>query len=83
MPSGSGPVTASLTGGGSNDVAMTVPGNIGAGDLLTLTVEDVINPSSASSSYSLTLLGSVTGPSPIVPFPRAGVSYPNGAIVGF
>ena len=83
MPSGSGPVTASLTGGGSNDVAMTVPGNIGAGDLLTLTVEDVINPSSASSSYSLTLLGNVTGPSSVVPFPRAGVSYPNGAIVGF
>ena len=81
--SGSGPVTASLTGGGTNDVTMTVPGNIGAGDLLTLTVEDVINPSSASSAYSLTLLGNVTGPSPVVPFPRAGVSYPNGAIVSF
>ena len=63
-PSGSGPVTASLTGGGTNDVTMTVPGNISAGDLLTLTVEDVINPSSASSAYSLTLLGNVTGPSP-------------------
>jgi hypothetical protein len=81
--SGSGTVTAPLIGGGTNDVTMTVPANIGAGDLLTLTVEDVINPSSASSAYSITLLGSITSPSPVVSFPRAVVTYPNGAIVSF
>jgi hypothetical protein len=83
MPSGSGSVTAGLTGGGTNDVTMTVPGNIGADDLLTLTIEDVINPSSANTAYSIALLGNVTGPSPVVQFPSASISYPNGAIVSF
>jgi hypothetical protein len=82
-PSGSGTVAAALTGGGSNDLTMTVPANIGAGDLLTITAEDVINPSSASSAYSITILGNVSGPSPIVQFPGAGATYPNGAIVSF
>ncbi len=61
-PSGSGSVTAPLSGGGTNDVTITVPSSVNAGDLLDITVEDAINPSSASPSYTLTLLGNVTGP---------------------
>ena len=82
-PSGSGSVTTPLSGGGTNDVTITVPASINAGDLLDLTVEDAINPSSASPAYTLTLLGNVTGPPAVTTFPGANVSYPNGAIVTF
>ena len=82
-PSGSGSVTAPLSGGGTNDVTITVPASINAGDLLDLTVEDAINPSSASPAYTLTLLGNVKGPPTVTSFPDANVSYPNGAIVAF
>jgi hypothetical protein len=82
-PSGSGSVTAALSGGGSNDVTLTVPATIRAGDLLDITIEDAINPSSAGTAYSITVLGSVTGPPVTAPFPGASLSYPNGAIVSF
>ncbi|HMK96810.1 MAG TPA: hypothetical protein VK425_04635, partial [Acidimicrobiales bacterium] len=62
--SGSGPVTAALTGGGTNTVTFTVPNNISSGDMLTITVQDVLNPATASSSDSITLVGTVTGPAP-------------------
>ena len=62
--SGSGTVSAGLSGGGSNDVTLTVPNTINAGDALSVTVEDVINPGVASSTYSITLVGAVTGPAP-------------------
>ena len=83
-PSRSGPVTAPLTGGGTNDVTFKVPGDIGAGDLLTVTILGVINPSTASSTYTIGLTGEVTGPStPAALFPHALVTYPNGAIIRF
>jgi hypothetical protein len=82
-PSGSGSVSAPISGGGTNDVTLTVPDSIRAGDLLDVTAEDVINPSSAATSYSITLLGNVTGPRAVAPFPDADQSYPNGAIVSF
>ena len=83
-PSGSGTVTAALSGGGTNDVTIRVPGNVAAGDRLTITVRDVINPSTASSTYTIGLTGSVSGPSAAaVPFPHAQLTYPNGAIVSF
>ena len=62
--SGSGTVTAALSGGGTNTVTFTVPNSINSGDVLTITVSDVINPSTASSADSITLHGSVTGPAP-------------------
>jgi hypothetical protein len=64
-------------------VSVTVPHAINAGDDLSLTIEDVINPSSASAGYSITLLGDVTGPAPVAPFPQANVSYPSSAVVNF
>jgi hypothetical protein len=82
-PSGSGTVSAPLVGGGTNDVSFTVPEAIKAGDDLSLTIEDVINPGSASATYSITLFGNVTAPSPVAPFPQANVSYPNGSVVSF
>ena len=83
-PSGSGPVTGALTGGGSNSVTLKVPGSINPGDRLTLVVQDTINPSTASNSYTIGLVGDVTGPSTeAAPFPHADVSYPNGAIIRF
>ncbi len=36
-----------------------------------------------ATSYSITLLGNVTGPRAVAPFPDADLSYPNGAIVSF
>ena len=50
-----------MSGGGTNDVVIAVPDNISSGDLLTLNIEDAINPSIASSYYAITLLGNVTG----------------------
>ncbi len=83
-PSGSGPVTAAVTGGGTNDVTFKVPGDISAGDGLTVTVLDVINPATASSTYTIGLTGAVAGPATAAPpFPHAFVTYPNGAIIKF
>lgn len=83
-PSGSGTVST-VTGGGSNDVTITVPATINSGDDLSITIEDAINPSVASSSYTVSLVGDVTGPaaSSLPAFPSAGLSSPNGALVSF
>jgi hypothetical protein len=75
--SGSGTVTAALSGGGTNVVTFTVPNNIKSGDALTLTVSDVRNPSTASPTDSITLVGSVTGPPPIAPAPPPPNPNPN------
>lgn len=60
--SGSGTVTAALSGGGTNVVTLTVPNTINSGDVLTITIQDVLNPSTPSSTDSITVVGSVTGP---------------------
>ncbi len=61
---GSGTVSAAMSGGGTNAVTFTVPNTINSGDVITLTVADVVNPSTASASDSITILGAVTGPPP-------------------
>jgi hypothetical protein len=82
-PSGTGTVTAALVGGGTNNVTFTIPNSINANDALTFTVLGVINPSTASSTYQINLVGNVTGPTPVAPFPQATATYPNGAIINF
>jgi hypothetical protein len=83
-PSGSGTVTSAVTGGGTNDVGFGVPGNISAGDRLTVSVLDVVNPGTASNTYTIGLAGAVTGPTTAAaPFPHAPDTYPNGAIINF
>jgi hypothetical protein len=62
--SGSGTVSAAVIGGGTNNVTFTVPNAINSGDVITLTVADVVNPSTASASDSITVIGSVTSPPP-------------------
>lgn len=57
-------VAAALSGGGTNNVTLTVPINVASGDKLSITVSDVINPGTASASDTITLNGSVTGPAP-------------------
>ena len=64
-PAGSGSVSAAVTGGGTNDVVITVPNSINSGDVFTITIQDVFNPSTASSTDSITLVGNVTGPVPV------------------
>ena len=84
-PSGSGTVTGAVSGGGSNEVTFIVPSTINNGDHFTLTVGDVINPGTASSIETISVLGNVTGysTSNVSAFPDANSSYPNGAIVSF
>ena len=53
-----------MSGGGTNDVTFTVPNTVNSGDVITLTVADVVNPSTASASDSITIRGAVTGPPP-------------------
>ena len=62
--SGSGTVSAAVTGGGTNNVTFTVPNTINSGDVITLTVADVVNPSTASASDSITARRRVTAPPP-------------------
>jgi large repetitive protein len=61
---GSGTVTAALSGGGTNAVTFTVPNTVNSGDVITLTLADVLNPTTASASDSITIVGAVTGPQP-------------------
>jgi hypothetical protein len=78
-------VRAPVIGGGTNQVTITVPNSISAGDLLELTAQDVVNPSTPSSTYTIYLSGQVTAATvPVLPpFPHATATYPNGAIVSF
>ena len=62
--SGSGTVTTGLSGGGTNDVTFTVPNTVNAGDVLSVTIDDVVNPGAASSTDAINLVGEVTGPVP-------------------
>lgn len=82
-PSGSGVVEAAPAGGGTGTVAIVMPANIAPGDQLVLVVQDVVNPPSAGSSYTLTLLGPFSGAAFAPVFPRANVTYPNGALLNF
>ena len=78
--SGSGTFTLQFYSG--SYVILVPPNNITSGDALTVTVEDVINPSTASSTYSLSFAGDI-GQASTATFPDANVTYPNGAIVDF
>jgi len=62
--SGTGTVTAALVGGGTGTVTFTTPNTINNGDVLTITVADVINPSTSSSTDTITVVGDVTGLAP-------------------
>jgi hypothetical protein len=65
-------------------VVITVPNTINSGDVFTVTVQDIINPPTSSSSESVTLQGAVSGPAVTEPaFPGASVSYPDGGVVNF
>jgi hypothetical protein len=65
-------------------VIFTVPNGINSGDILTITVEDAINPPTGSTSDTITLLGLVAGPAVTAPiFPDSNVNYPDGGIVNF
>jgi hypothetical protein len=78
----SGPVP--LTGGGSDDVTIDAPNALVAGDIISITINDVINPTT-SGSYAVTLTNANLGaPSVVAPaFPNASVTYPDGGIVNF
>jgi hypothetical protein len=69
------------TGASCTVVSFEVPNAINSGDLLTITVSDVVNPS--SGAYTMGVGGLISGPSAVAPFPGANVAYPNGAIVNF
>jgi hypothetical protein len=69
---------------GSDDVTIDSPKALVAGDIISITIEDVINPTT-SGGYALTLTNANLGtPSVVAPaFPNASVTYPDGAIVNF
>jgi hypothetical protein len=79
---GSGVATL-VTGAPSQSVVITVPNALTAGDIISITVNDAINPTGAGS-YSISLVGNVQGPTVVSPsFPQADITYPDGAIVNF
>jgi hypothetical protein len=63
-PTGSAAASAIVSGGGTNDVVIRVANSINSGDILGLSVQGAINPSIASSTYTLMLQGSVAGLAP-------------------
>ena len=73
---GSGTVTA-LSGGSTNTVTLTLPHNINSGDVLTITAQDVINPSVSSSTDVITIVGSVTGPGAVAPTTTTTTTVPT------
>jgi len=80
---GSGTATAVAVGAPPQTVVITVPNALTAGDIISITVNDMINPTGAGS-YAETLTGNVQGPTVVSPsFPQANVTYPDGAIVNF
>lgn len=75
--SGSGTVSAALAGGGTSTVTFTVPETINAGDAFSVTVADVLNPSTASSSDTIDIENAnVTGPT-AVPVTTTTTSRPT------
>jgi hypothetical protein len=80
--SGSGTVTAAVAGGGSNIVTLTVPKDISDGDRVSLTVQDVFNPSTPGD-YTISIAGNLTSLPGPPQFPDANVAYPDAAIVSF
>ena len=68
---GSGTAQQRVAGGGTNDVTFTVPNALTAGDIISITVNDVINPTT-SGSYAITVTNANLGtPSVVAPsFPQ-------------
>jgi hypothetical protein len=81
-PSGSGTAFA-VSGYTGNGITITVPNALNSGDQLVLTISGVINPSTASSTNTMTFTGNLTGPSAVAPFPKANATFPNGALINF
>jgi hypothetical protein len=81
--SGSGTVNTIAYGSTTSTVTITPPNSIVSGDVLTITISAVINPSTASNSYMMLISGPVSGATGVAPFPRANVTYPNGALINF
>ncbi len=87
-PSGSGtvafaPTVVGANGGVNNSVSFVPPNSITSGDVLTITIMTVINPSASSSGYQLTIFGPVTAATGVASFPKANVTYPNSALINF
>ncbi len=77
-PSGSGTVTAALSGAGTNVVTFTLPNSIKQGDELTLKIAEVLNPTLPSSTDAITLVGAVTNLPPTALTPSTTPSYSLG-----
>jgi hypothetical protein len=87
-PSGSGtvvyaPTVVGANGGVNNSVTFVPPNSIVSGDVLTITITTVINPSASSSGYQLTIFGPVTAATGVAAFPKANVTFPNSALINF
>ncbi len=77
---------ALVTGGGNDDVVLKVGANVAAGDFITVTAAEVVNP--GAGSYQLSLAGAmVAAVPPAAPPPPAAVAIsvsagPNPVVVG-
>ena len=82
--SGSGTVgTILATSYNGHSIAIVLPNSINKGDQLVLTIGDVINPPTSSSTNTMTFVGAVGGPNAVAPFPQANSTFPNGALINF
>jgi len=77
-----------------SDVVLNLSSNVAAGDVLSLSIANVVNPPTGSTTYTIsmgadsvltnaTAAGTQGLANQAVTFPGAALSYPNGGIVSF
>ena len=80
---GSGGLTL-VTYNSHDSVTLAVPNAINSGDMLTFTIDDVINPPLAGNYAMGIINGNIAGPAVTAPiFPDGNVTNPDGGIVNY
>jgi len=75
------------TGGGTDSVTIELPNGLASGDMFSITIDGVVNPSSANINDVATLASSSSAgvieaaQAPVTTVPTAAMTYPNGALI--
>jgi hypothetical protein len=76
-----------INGGGTDSVTIELPNGLASGDVFSINVDGVINPSSVDINDDATLASSSSAgvieaaQAPVTTVPKATMTYPNGALI--
>ncbi|WP_298335953.1 hypothetical protein [Ferrimicrobium sp.] len=76
-----------VSGGGTDSVEIELPNGLASGDMFSLTVDGVINPSTTNINDTASLASSTdagvieAAQAPVTTVPTASMTYPNGALI--